>query len=54
MKTTFLNDKLYEKIYMEQLEGCVVPSQKKKVRSWLSHYMIWNKRLNNDTKSLTM
>lgn len=30
-KTTFLNGKLNEKMYMEQLEGFVVPSQEHKV-----------------------
>ena len=32
VKTAFLNGKLDEEIYIEQLEGFIVPSQEKKVR----------------------
>ena len=39
VKTTFLNGELNEEIYMEQLEGFIVPSQEKKVcRLIKSHY----------------
>ena len=31
VKTTFLNGELNEEIYMEQLEGFIVPGQEKKV-----------------------
>ena len=31
VKTTFLNGGIEEKIYMLQLEGCIVPGQKNKV-----------------------
>ena len=31
VKTAFLNAELNEEIYMEQLEGFIVPSQEKKV-----------------------
>ena len=30
VKTAFLNDDLEEEIYIEQLEGCVIPRKEKK------------------------
>ena len=39
VETTFLNGELNEEIYMEQLEGFIVPGQEKKVcRLVKSHY----------------
>ena len=35
VKTAFLNGDLEEEIYMEQLEGCVVPKKEKKVCKWV-------------------
>ena len=38
VKTTFLNGELEEEIYMEQLEGFVVPRKEKKV--WRTFYIM--------------
>lgn len=39
VKTVFLNVKLDEEMYIEQLEGLVMHGQKKKFTNQLSHYM---------------
>ena len=31
VKTAFLNGELKEKIYMDQLEGCMIPGEEQKV-----------------------
>ncbi|RVW41443.1 Retrovirus-related Pol polyprotein from transposon RE2 [Vitis vinifera] len=38
VKTAFLNDDLEEEIYIEQLEGCVIPRKEKKALGRLSWY----------------
>ena len=39
VKTAFLNGNLEEEIYMEQLEGCVVSGNEKKVCKLFNHHM---------------
>ena len=51
VKTAFLKGELDEEIYMQQLEGFFVQSQE--CVNSLSHYIDWNKLLNNGMKNLT-
>ena len=52
VKTNFLNGDLEKEIYMEQLEGFIVPGQEKKVCKLVKHCMAWNKCQSNDMKNL--
>jgi len=54
VKTTFLNGELEEKIYITQLEGCVVPGQEKKMCKLLKSMYGGNKHQNNVMKKLIM
>ena len=39
VKTAFLNEELEEEIYMNQLEGCMVPRGEKKFVGYLNRFM---------------
>jgi hypothetical protein len=45
---------LDEKVYMEQLEGFVLPEMNIKFVNWLNIYMDWNRHLSNDMKNLIL
>jgi len=54
VKTTPFNGELDEKVYMEQLEGFVLPEMNIKFVNWLNIYMDWNRHLSNDMKNLIL
>ena len=54
VKTASLNDELNEEIYMEQLEGFIVPGQEKKVCRFVKSLMDLSKLQNNGMRNLTM
>ena len=54
VKIASLNDELNEEIYMEQLEGFIVPGQEKKVCRFVKSLMDLSKLQNNGMRNLTM